>query len=604
MFDICINGNIESLRTSLLNEIESLYDMEISSSQFVPEELAISLAKFTGLINREIAVFVNRKGKIIDISIGDSNVVSLPAVEGRRDTSRLSRIRCIHTHPNGNGNLSAVDISTLIKLRLDAMVAIGVAEGGVTNIYAALPAKDDDGDFKKAQVYGPYALTDTRIHELLEIIADIDKPDGDALYQMQVDAEKAILVGLETMQGELVDGKSEGERSLEELEELASTAGCVVLQGFLQRKSSKDAAFYIGKGKLEEINLAHQALNADILIFDDELSGAQIRNIEEMTGIKVVDRTTLILDIFAQRARSKEGKLQVELAQLKYRLPRLMGAGTALSRLGGGIGTRGPGEKKLEVDRRHIRRRITFLEEQLANISKRRGYMREGRKKNALPTIALVGYTNAGKSTLLNTLCNADVFAEDKLFATLDPTIRKYILEDGRELLFVDTVGFVRKLPHELVQAFRSTLEEAVFADIIVHVVDASSIEAEAQIGVVNDILKKLEAGNKPVLVVLNKMDKVNTQTRLPISYADQKVIEISAATGYGLNQLIAEIAQLINQEVVEINMLVPYAVGWVIPYIHENGKLLETNYMQEGTKIKVSIKKDKIEKIREYVKK
>ncbi len=603
MFVISISGNVESLRKSLLNEIEGLYDIPISPSEFLSQELAIKLAYFTGIINREIAVFINRKGKIIDISIGDSGTVSLPVVDGRRDTSRLSRIRCIHTHPNGDGKLSAVDISSLINLRLDAMVAIGVGGDKVTSIYAALPAKDENGDFKNAEVYGSYKLTDNKMNHLFDIIADLDKSDGNALYQIQSDAERAILVGLETAQSELIDGKSEGERSLEELEELAITAGCIVVQGFLQRKSTKDSTYYIGKGKIEEINLARQALNADVLIFDDELSGAQIRNIEAITGIKVIDRTTLILDIFAQRARSKEGKLQVELAQMKYRLPRLIGLGTQLSRLGGGIGTRGPGEKKLEVDRRHIRRKITFLEEELNHISKRRGYMREGRKKNVLPSVALVGYTNAGKSTLINKLCSSDVFAEDKLFATLDPTIRKFILADGRNIIFVDTVGFIRKLPHELVQAFKSTLEEAVFADILLHVVDASSVEAEVQITVVNDILTKLEASDKPVIIALNKMDKVKGDVRLPLSYADQKVVEISSVTGDGLDQLINEISQLLAKDITEINVLVPYTEGWIIPYIHENGKILETNYVEKGTQIKASIKKNKIKKIREYVK-
>jgi len=333
-----------------------------------------------------------------------------------------------------------------------------------------------------------------------------------------------------------------------------------------------------------------------------ELSGAQTRNIEDVVGIKVVDRTTLILDIFAQRARSKEGKLQVELAQLKYRLPRLIGLGGQLSRLGGGIGTRGPGEKKLEVDRRHIKRRIRFLEWELDNLSTRREFARDRRRKNTVPVIALVGYTNVGKSTLMNTLCKTEVFAENKLFATLDPTTRKLNLPNGREALLVDTVGFIRKLPHELVEAFKSTMEEAVYADILAHVVDISSQEAEEQISVVNDILASLGALNKPVLLILNKVDLVKTEIPPIASEIKGRVFEVSASTGIGLDELIKGILEVLSQDEIEINIIAPYSEGWIIPYLYKNGSLLEEEYAESGIKVRALIKKSKVDRIKDYI--
>lgn len=601
MSDITINGNIESLKESLLNEIEQMYEIEIGKDDFLPEELVLKLADITGKINRELAVYINRKGNIIDISIGDSSTVTLGAVEGRRDKSRLSGVRCVHTHPNGDGMLSSVDLNSLLSLKLDAMTALGVKEGAVLEIYTALPVRGKNGEFSEAEIYGPIDLENGKLNTLFEIIRERDKPQRDAGYENEDSGERAILVGLETFQGRVINGKSEGERSLEELRELAYTAGAAVLHTVLQKKTRKDPAYHIGKGKVEELGLLRQALDANVLIFDDELSGAQVRNIEEVTGIKVIDRTMLILDIFAQRARSKEGKLQVELAQLKYRLPRLIGLGSQLSRLGGGIGTRGPGEKKLEVDRRHIRRRLSYLETELGNISKRRGLMREGRRKNATPVIALVGYTNAGKSTLMNRLCRSDVFAEDKLFATLDPTTRGLHLPDGREALMTDTVGFIRKLPHELVEAFKSTLEEVTYADVLLHVADISSEEAEEQIAVVNDILGSLGALNRPVVLVLNKTDLVREEVRMPLAYAGMENFEVSAVTGRGVEALLQGIAGILPVGEEEVHLIVPYNEGWVVPYLYENGKILEQAYTETGTRVRALVKKIKIEKIRKY---
>lgn len=564
--------------------------------------LVEKLAELTGKINRELAVYINRKGSVTDVNVGDSSTVTLSEVEGRRGKSRLSGIRCIHTHPNGEGRLSEVDMNSLINLNLDAMIAIGVRYGAPVELYVGLPTASGNEQRDGVEIFGPYGLYDTNSNGLFEMVLERDNIISTKTGKEDEEREKAIIVGLESDSGRLVNGKGEGERSLEELLELSLTAGLEVIDKVLQRRKLKDAAFYIGRGKIEQLGLMCQALNASVLVFDDELSGAQIRNIEETTGAKVIDRTALILDIFAQRARSSEGKLQVELAQLKYRLPRLMGMGGQLSRLGGGIGTRGPGEKKLEVDRRHIRKRISVLENEIKQVSKRRGLIREGRSRNDVPVVALAGYTNSGKSTLMNALCNSDVYVENKLFATLDPTTRKFLLPDGRNALLVDTVGFIKKLPHDLVDAFKSTLEEVVFADILLHVADASDEEAEEKIAVAEDILKNLGAFNKPVILVLNKIDQVKEVTRLPIKNSGYPIVETSAIYNKGLDQLLEVITKTIPSEEIEADVFIPYGTGWVLPYIYKYGKVLDEEYTGEGVNIRASIKRDRVEKIREFI--
>ncbi|QNU68689.1 GTPase HflX [Ruminiclostridium herbifermentans] len=592
-----INGNTQSIKDRLLNELEGLYDVKYGPRELVPVELAQTISRISYEINREISVLINRKGTVVDISIGDSGKATLPQMDNRRGNTRLSAIRCIHTHPGGKGLLSQVDIKTLQKLRLDAMIALGILDGQITEIYVGCLNIEQEAD-----VYGPFTIGDTRLNYFYKIIEELDTSARTDIYGNEEEAEKAVLVGLETSNSR-IEGMSlrEAQNSLDELEELAKTAGAIVIDKIIQRKQNQDSAYYVGKGKIEELALMCQATDVQLLIFDDELSGAQIRNIEELTGARVIDRTTLILDIFAQRAKSKEGKLQVELAQLKYKLPRLIGLGNELSRLGGGIGTRGPGEKKLEVDRRHIRRRISSLERELKLLEKRRIFMREGREKNNTPVIALVGYTNAGKSTLMNRLCGSSVFVEDKLFATLDPSARKLILADGREAVLIDTVGFIRKLPHDLIEAFKSTLEEAVHADMLLHVVDASNENAAMQISVVEGLLEDLGATTKHTILVLNKQDIAASGGRIN-SMGYTSVCEISAVTGYGIPQLLEKITEGFKERLREINLLIPYNVGWVIPYIYENGKVLGQEYQEEGISVKAVVKVDKISRLNDFI--
>ena len=382
--------------------------------------------------------------------------------------------------------------------------------------------------------------------------------------------QKAVLVGVDT-------GDYDAEYSIDELEELARTAGAQVLAKVIQKRE---------KPEIKEF-CAHN--EANLLIFDSELSPTQMRNIEEETELAVVDRTTLILDIFAQRAHSSEGKLQVELAQLEYRLPRLTGFGGQLSRLGGGIGTRGPGESKLESDRRHIRRRITHLKQELAGLEKRRSLRRARRKKDDVLTAAIVGYTNAGKSTLLNRLTDANVLEEDKLFATLDPTTRNLKLESGQEILLTDTVGFIRKLPHHLIEAFRSTLEEAKFADFIIHVVDASNPQRDKQMHIVYDTLQNLGVTGKKIITLFNKQDKLEQDVMCKDFHAD-KTLKISATNGEGLLELKSVLEEFLREDKQLLEGMFPYDQGGQLPVIRKYGELLQEEYRAEGIYVRAFV--------------
>lgn len=385
--------------------------------------------------------------------------------------------------------------------------------------------------------------------------------------------EKAILVSVDT-------GEYDCDSSISELSELAETAGAEEAARIIQKREAYDSATVIGEGKLAELSELCKTLEATLIIFDCELTAAQIRNIEDKTNVRVIDRTMLILDIFAARARSSEGKIQVELAQLKYRLPRLMGIGTSLSRLGGGIGTRGPGETQLETDRRHIRRRIDKLSAELKELEERRGYSRARRKKDNVQIGAIVGYTNAGKSTLLNLLTGANVLAEDKLFATLDPTSRSIELPDGRNLLLVDTVGLIRRLPHHLVEAFKSTLEEAACADIILHVCDVSDPEAAQKAETTLKTLAELGAAEIPVVTVLNKCDKISED--IPI---DSSTVKISALHNHGIDELLRVIAANLPQSSRRMSLLLPYDKAGLLSQIRENGKVFSEEYTENGIK-------------------
>ena len=398
--------------------------------------------------------------------------------------------------------------------------------------------------------------------------------------------ERVILLGVS-----LQDDR-ETRESLEELEELAKTAGAVTVGMEIQNREAPHPGTYIGKGKIQEVKEKILETDATGVICDDELSPAQMRNLEQELECKVMDRTLLILDIFAARAATSEGKIQVELAQLQYRLSRLAGLGKSLSRLGGGIGTRGPGEKKLEMDRRLIKNRIAQLRRELQEVKRHRELIRERRKKNAVPVAAIVGYTNAGKSTLLNRLTRAGVLEEDKLFATLDPTTRGLKLEGGQEILFTDTVGFIRKLPHHLVEAFQSTLEEARYADLILHVVDVSNPQMEKQMAVVYDTLRRLEVTGKKVITLFNKQDRLEAPVRIRDRQADY-TLNISARTGEGLEELKDSLEEILTENQILIERLYDYGQAGKIQLIRKFGQLLEEEYREEGIYVKAYVPRE-----------
>ncbi len=400
---------------------------------------------------------------------------------------------------------------------------------------------------------------------------------------------RAILIGADT-------GEYDAESSMDELSELAKTAGAEELARVLQKREAYEPATVIGEGKLAEVKELCGSLGAELLIFDCELTASQIRNVEDETDVRVIDRTMLILDIFAGRAVSREGKLQVELAQLKYRLPRLMGIGASLSRLGGGIGTRGPGETQLETDRRHIRRRIDKLSAELKELEERRGYARDRRKKDSVQVGAIVGYTNAGKSTLLNLLTGADVLAEDKLFATLDPTSRAIELPDGRSLLLVDTVGLIRRLPHHLVEAFKSTLEEAACADIIIHVCDVSDPEAAEKADVTLKTLADLGAAEIPVVTVLNKCDLLTEN--IP---EDDSTVKISAKKAQGIDRLLQVVAANLPETAKRMKLLLPYDKAGFTAKLRENGKVFTEEYTEIGVLVDALVDQMLIKQMSQY---
>lgn len=380
------------------------------------------------------------------------------------------------------------------------------------------------------------------------------------------------------------------EKSLDELERLADTAGLRGCGRVIQDRTGPDAATYVGRGKLEAIEAERERHGADTVLFDGELSAPQVRNIQELVNGRVLDRTQLILEIFSARAHSREGKAQVELAQLTYLLPRLTGRGVELSRLGGGIGTRGPGETKLEVDRRTIRQRIESLRAELELIRRQRRLRRAGRQSGSMPVLALVGYTNAGKSTLLNALTGADALTEDKLFATLDPMTRKLVLPRGQQVLVTDTVGFLRKLPHELVAAFRATLEEVGEADLLLHVVDASSPELEDQVATVVEVLTELEAADKPTLMVLNKCDLIGEAAAAALAARWHPAVTVAARSGQGLAQLLVAAEHELASTREQLILRIPYGRSAILDLVHEHGKVLDQRYEETGVVVEAEL--------------
>ena len=592
-----IYGNIDGVKKSAIEELDRLYKVKSPKDEVCSIEIIEVISRVSSFIEREVSVAIDRRGNIKSIAIGDSTSVEIETLDIRE--KKLAGVRIIHTHPNGMSNLSALDISALIKLKLDAIVAIGIYEGKILDCsLGMLTVNDDKLDYEEK---GNIPLEEiTKIH-ILNKINYIDSlvKEKDIIED---DEEKAILVGSDTRE------------SLEELNELTKACDIPVLESVYQSRNKIDAAFYIGRGKVLEIAQLRQKLRANVVIFDDELSGSQVRNLEAAIGAKVIDRTTLILEIFARRAKSREAKIQVELAQLKYRMSRLQGLGTIMSRTGGGIGTKGPGEKKLETDRRHIKEQIYDLNDELKKIKKIRETQREKRNKESIPKVSLVGYTNAGKSTLRNALCDVaaqkevvgkeKVFEADMLFATLDITTRAIVLKNKGVITLTDTVGFVRKLPHDLVEAFKSTLEEVIYSDLLCHVVDTSSDTAIEQIKAVEEVLSELGASDKKTILVLNKIDKATEEQLENVKKAtsEYETIEISAREGINLEELLGLIEENLPYKMKKCEYLIPYDRSDMSSFLHRNGRVLEEDYRENGTFMFVEVDEESYNKSKDYI--
>ncbi|MCK8828311.1 GTPase HflX [Natroniella acetigena] len=537
------------------------------------------LAQFEEAVSAQLNLVIDRTGKVVKIEQGDLTAELLSGIRRRKSKKRLSGLRVISI--SNSQQLTFAQENLVLKFRLDNLVKVSLKSDSVVLILpkitgGRLVETEERKLTIKQAIRFDQAVAVSRLEEKL---TELDN------YRVEKDRERAILVGKD-------------EEDLEELKGLATTAGVKVVARRLQKQERNNPAYYIGTGKLEELKGVVFSQQSNLVIFDDELTPAQHSNLEEKLAVQVVDRTELILDIFAQHAHTKEGKIQVELAQLEYLLPRLTGQGEQLSRLGGGIGTRGPGESKLEIDRRKIRKRIHRLKEQLTEVRQNRAVQRQGRKN---PLITLVGYTNVGKSTLMNLLTAADVKVEDELFATLDSTLRQAKLPLGRQVIFSDTVGFIKKLPHQLVAAFQATLEEVQQADLLLHVVDSSQAQLEERMAIVHDVLEGLGVLNKEIITVFNKADLVTADYLELLQQDYPRSVAICALTGEGKDRLLEQISEIIARDMVTVDLELPYEAGKWIDQLYRSGQVLEESYVANKIKVTANISKRLAQRLQDY---
>ncbi|MDZ8107554.1 MAG: GTPase HflX [Nostoc sp. DedQUE12a] len=554
-----IYGNLQGIKASQIKQLQKLYEQRQPGDRLITPEFAQALAKISTDIHHPICCYINRRGEVIRIAVGTPNQTQIPTEElPRRSAERLSGIRCVATQFKSDSPDEAALIA-MARQRLDALVILTAVNSEVKEAFLAYLFPDPESPWV---ISPPLSLDDLTEQEFDELVTEweeqiADAGDGIFLFQEFVsDQDRVLLVGVQTEDISV----QRFEDGLAELMRLVESAGGIVLDtmrqkrvGVARRRHRPHPQTVVGKGKVEEITLLAQKLRANLIVFDRDISASQARNLEQEIGIRVVDRTEVILDIFAQRARTQEGKLQVELAQLEYMLPRLRGRGQEMSRLGAGIGTRGPGETKLETERRTIQRRINQLQQEVNQLQAHRARIRQQRQQQEIPVVALVGYTNAGKSTLLNVLTNAEVYTADQLFATLDPTTRKVVItepetQERRSILLTDTVGFIHELPPALMDAFRATLEEVVEADAMIHVVDLSHPAWESHIASVLKILEQMPEIPEKSLIAFNKVDRVDSETLAQVQQQYPQAVFISATERLGLEILKVRSLQLIEE--------------------------------------------------------
>ncbi len=539
-------GNTFGLKPSELKHLKNTWKRRVSVHEIVSPELARHLCEFSAQTHRQVGVLISRKGEIEHVVVGNAHKLDLPDIgRARAGQVRLRGLRFVHTHLKSEA-LTKDDLTDLALLRLDMIAAIGVKEDGLPGVLHFAHLLPQNAAAALWRMESLLSVHEGQPDFGAVVVALEDELALTTRARKVGDRERAVLVGV------CLDGKrAHTEASLVELKELARTAGVEVVDEVLQMRKQVDPKYLIGRGKLDELNLKSMQMGADLLIFDKELNPSQARGINEATSLKVLDRTQLILDIFAQRAQSADGKLQVELAQLKYLMPRLVQSDDSLSRLAGGIGGRGPGETKLEIDRRRVRERISQLEKRIDQLSVSRHTRRRSRERNELPVVSIVGYTNAGKSTLLNVLTRSEVLVEDKLFATLDPTSRRLRFPREHEVIITDTVGFIRDLPKDLVTAFRATLEELDDAALLLHVIDASDPARDQQIESVEKILGQLHLADRPRLLVWNKIDRLSKEEATEL-VSSRGGVAISAAESVGIDALLLKAERTLFSEVAD----------------------------------------------------
>ncbi|HEB49799.1 MAG TPA: GTPase HflX [Desulfobulbus sp.] len=536
-----VTGNRAGLKTRQLRALERLARKKIDPAEIIGRDLARGLAAISAELNRQVGLLIHRQGRVESVIVGDHDRIVIPALAGVRTAGgRLRGLRCVHT-VLGSGGLNDEDIMDLACLRLDLMGVLTISDGLPHLLHVAhlVPGSRDGRDWAELAPVHPAA----RDQSCIGLIEALEEEFSRARPIREVDKgqDRAILIGVTT------GSRAAAGESMRELAELARSAGVQVLAEVIQRRRHIHPRFILGRGKLMEIVIMSLRLGANLLLFDRELSPSQVRSVTDHTDLRVIDRTQLILDIFASRARSREGKLQIEMAQLKYMLPMLATRDDALSRLTGGIGARGPGETRLEIDRRRINDRINRLAAELQRVGRQRYHRRSRRRKREVPVVSLVGYTNAGKSTLLNTLTRSEIQAEDLLFATLDPTSRRLRFPRDMEVIVTDTVGFIRNLPAELLKAFESTLEELFEADLLLHVIDVANPGWHGQVEVVEELLRDLGLERIPCLRVYNKVDLVDEETRQGLVAADG--VAISAVDETTLPPLLERVETLLRRD-------------------------------------------------------